>query len=63
MRCQGKYHNVQRFEEKLAKADDVVGSIWLQDYCSALSEFIQDGCVLPKKQVTYNAYCAVRFKR
>lgn len=61
--CKSKLSNIERYEKKLDKTSDLVGSIWLADYCSALSEFIQDSCVLPKKQIKYNAYCPVRFKR
>lgn len=60
---QVKMRNVNRLGKKLDKADDVVNSIWLQDYCSALSELIQDNCVVPKSEIKYNRYCPVRFKR
>ncbi|WP_185964280.1 DUF4124 domain-containing protein [Aliikangiella marina] len=63
VQCQVKMRDVKRLERKLDKADDVVESIWLQDYCSALSELIQDSCVVPKSEVKYNRYCPVRFKR
>ncbi len=63
VQCQVKMRDVHRLEKKLDKASDVTNSIWLQDYCSALSELIQDNCVVPKKEIKYNRYCPVRFKR
>ena len=62
-RCKSRYSMVERFEEKLEKANSIRESIWLQDYCSALGDFIQEGCVLPKAEVKFNSYCPLRFKR
>ena len=63
LRCKSRYSMVERFEEKLEKESNVRESIWLQDYCSALGDFIQDGCILPKAEVKFNGYCPLRFKR
>ena len=62
IQCQNKLRAVQRYEQKLDKSKDLVESIWLADYCSALSELIQDGCVVPKQAIKYNRYCPVRYK-
>ncbi|WP_196137495.1 DUF4124 domain-containing protein [Aliikangiella sp. G2MR2-5] len=62
-RCKRSYSRVEQLERKVANSKNIVDSIWLQDYCSALSEFIHEGCVLPKSEVTYNSYCPVRFRR
>jgi hypothetical protein len=62
IQCQNKLRAVERYEQKLDKSKDLVESIWLADYCSALSELIQDGCVVPKQAIKYNRYCPVRYK-
>jgi len=62
IRCRVKLRAVERRSKKLDKADDIVKSIWLQDYCTALSELIQEGCVVPKSEIKYNRYCPVRYK-
>jgi len=63
LQCRNKYSSVERFERKLDKEKDIPQSIWLQDYCSALGDFIQEECVLPKSEVKYNSYCPLRFRR
>lgn len=60
--CRSKLSTLRNFERKLDKSKDIVGSIWLESYCTALSELIQDGCVMPKSDVKYNRYCPVRYK-
>lgn len=60
--CRSKLGSLRNFERKLDKSKDIVGSIWLESYCTALSELIQEGCVMPKSDIKYNRYCPVRYK-
>lgn len=62
VQCRSKLRTLSGFERKLDKSKQVVASIWLESYCTALSELIQDGCVMPKEDVKYNRYCPVRYK-
>ncbi len=62
LQCKAKYSRLSGYEKKLSRSKEVVESIWLQDYCTALSELIQEGCVVPKKVVKFNQYCPVRYR-
>ncbi|MGX5202400.1 DUF4124 domain-containing protein [Aliikangiella sp. IMCC44632] len=63
LQCTSQLNHLKRFEKKLDKSKDVAQSIWLQDYCSALSELIQTNCVIAKKYIKYNQWCGVRYRR
>jgi len=61
--CQFAVKRLQRYEKKLNSAQNVAESIWLHDYCEALSELITNDCRLSKSDVSYNRYCPLRYRR
>ncbi|MDH5203966.1 MAG: hypothetical protein OEW69_12025, partial [Nitrospirota bacterium] len=57
------YNSLNDLEKKVSKQANPSASIWLHDYCSALSEMVTEQCNISRKVIKYNDYCPVRFRK